>query len=495
MANTDGLGPYTGSTGTEILFSCYGNDIVNLSSGAGYNQNLTSGSKAEFAPFLDALFMVNGVNNNRRFNGTLWLDETARRHAPIAKYILSARTRIFLGNISYLGTTYASRVWFSDLPKNNDIQYGIEYGTDLNQLAGNPHVFSTLANFKTRGVKVGDPFTITTGANAGEYIVQSIDTEQQVTLTTPMVSTVTGSSFWVGRNWFDVNTNDGDVITGLGENNDRVLVFKRLSLFRYDGSTLRKVKGVPGTTSQRSVVNIKNWTFYANDQGLWRYDGVTSELISRGVQDIIDGIPSANLSSLVGWVRDGEVYRIFLGNISNSETGLTMTNAVLDFDTATNTLSPGTLADSITCSASWINSSSQDTYLGTTTSQVMKDNTGYSHNGTPISWKVEDGFNFPVDPSTDTEMKSIQIHTQRGRNVAVKYKLYGTPDKIDKDWRSLGDLHERVTTIEFDRKEDRFARGINIMFTESGAVAGPIIERFDVFHLPHTRKELKESGY
>lgn len=503
MAIIDGTGGFNPSTGSSTLFVAYGNDLVNLSTGLGYSVNLTAGNRSEFATFLDNFFQVNGIDNNHRFNRTTWIDETLARKAPIAKFILSAKTRLFLGNVKYNGTTYASRVWYSDLPKNNDIQYGIEYGTDLQSSSQNTQVSSAGSYFVTRNIKPGDPLTITTGPNSGQYTVASIGSETTLTLVETLPNASSGDTFWVGQNWFDVNTNDGDTITGLGANDDRVLCFKRRSLWRYDGLTLRQVQGVPGTTSHRSIVNVRESTFYFHPTGVYMYDGTTAQLISRAIQPYIDGVTSNNYSNIVAWPIGLDTYRVYLGNVNNTSTGLTVNNCFLDYNTATQTWSPGSLTDNIVCRTLWLNSNIDSTFLGDDSGNVFQDQVGYSDNGVAIPWSVEIGYIFPTvlqrgfvihsDVSIESEFTGIQVHADKGRGTSVFYKLYGTPDKIDKTWRPLGSLQEEITNFYFDRDQPRFAKGINIKLSEESTTPGPVITRVDVFNKPTTKRFIKEG--
>lgn len=483
MADIEGLQGFNSSGGTNELIATFGNDIHILSGSTwqGQGQPVTSGNKADETVFLDKFFWVNGTDDNRRYDGTDWTNEVATKHAPLASYIHHFGTRIYLGNLTYPApsTDYPSRVWFSDLPKDDDIEYGLEYGTDLDQIATNDKVFSTNANFKTRGIKVGDPLFIKTGDNAGQYTVASVDTQQQLTLTEEMDNTVSGSSFWVGSNWFDVATDDNDVIQGLGDNSDRLLVFKRNSLWRYDGQNLRKVKGVPGTTSARSIVNIKEFTFYFHETGIWRYDGVTSQLVSRGLQHYIDGISASNFDDVVAWQVGEGIYRIFVGDVTNTPEDISVTNCIIDYDSVTQTITPGRYNDVIRVAGKFRESGNDNIYIGTDSDNIMQDNSGNSDNGTAIPWFVDTGFHFPFGNGNQAEITSVEVHTRNGRGVSVRYKLYGTPNKIDKEWSSLGSVKDRVT--EFKLRDNNQARGFALMFSDSSTQAPPVIDKVDVF--------------
>ena len=157
--------------------------------------------------FLDYLFLVNGTNSNLVYDGTTWFTGGARIRMPIASYVKTVGNKVYLADLTYVSTDFKSRVWYSDLPKNNDITWGYETGTNLAQTATSKVVRSANAGFKTYGIKTGDPFFITNGANAGEYTVDTGDHAQQITLVEEKKNAATGSTYWVGSKWFDGRTN------------------------------------------------------------------------------------------------------------------------------------------------------------------------------------------------------------------------------------------------------------------------------------------------
>ena len=484
----DGIFGHNRSDGTDRLLAVYGGDVIRVSNGAGYGQNLTPDVKAEFEAFLDRAWFVNGTDKNRYFNGTTWTSTGNSVDFPLAKYIKRFRTRLYVADINYLSTDYDSRVWYSDLPDNNDITWGYETHDNLQQTLDSAVVRAPGALFKSKNIKVGDPFTITTGPNAGEYKVASIDSETQITLTENLATSDPADTYWVGGNWFDVATNDNDIIYGFGENSDRLLIFKRESFFRFDGNTLRQVKGYPGTTSGRSVVNVRGWTFWFHPTGIWRYDGSEAVLISRAIQDYIDGISATNYADIVAW-RVGEKLRMYVGDISNSDADITLDNAYLEYDTVTQTWTPGTYGKALTCATTFIESSAQNIYLGDDDDEVFQDDTGNSDDTSPINWRGETGWHFPQGTQAELEFTRAFVHAKRGRGINVKYKLYG-PKGEDKEWRPLNDLEDSFTVLRMSPREGTFGRGINFLFIESSTNKPPVIERIDQFYRIRTLRAL-----
>jgi hypothetical protein len=479
------------SDGINQLIAGFGNDINRFESGTmtwtGFSQPISSTLRGSTATFLDATFWTNGGQNNKRYNGLVWTDEVLTKKAPLAKYCFADPnlTRIYLGNISYNGRSYASRVWYTDLPKDDDVTYGLEYGVDLVQYAGGATVKSNSAYFVTRNVKTGDPFIISSGANVGEYRIASVDNESEVTLTRPLTAAAINSEYWCGSNFFDVVTNNNDVITGFGDNSDQLLVFKRNSLYRRSTSQTRKIKGAPGTTSFQSIVNIKDHTHYFHDTGIWRFNGINSELISRPIQDYIEGIDTDNYPKIVAW-KVGETLRVFVGNVVNTAKGINVENCILDFDTITETWSPGSLPIFITASTTFLEDNVEYIYLGSDEGKVYLENTGTSDDGTPIPWMMDTGFHFPAGPEILVEFTRMIVYTENGRGIPVSYKLYGTPEVDEKQSSGLGDIENQITELEFkqEREEEVLGRGISVQLGIASTVDPPIIERIDLFYKP-----------
>lgn len=207
--------------------------------------------------FLDQVFLVDGVDPLWNYNGSIWTTTNNVVNAPIAKFVKSFGPRLYLFDINISGTRYGSRVWLSEPPKNNVVEWSLETGSDLSQTAGSQVVVSVSSSFKTRGIKIGDPFLITSGTNAGEYTVSSLgdangdNPETNLTLTEELSNTVSGSTFWVGGNWFDVGLGDGDMAKGIGRTANELFFFKQRSVYRYNtaAESLIKLSNTPGTSA------------------------------------------------------------------------------------------------------------------------------------------------------------------------------------------------------------------------------------------------------
>jgi hypothetical protein len=467
MSNILGIKGFNKSSGENIVIAGYGNDMVNLATGKGYSINLTSSNHIEFEVFLDSLFFQNFEDTPRTFDGSVWSYKHVE-NMPVAKYIKVFSDRVYIAYVKIGTDIFPSRVMSSDLPKNNTIQWGYEQGTNLTTIADNSLVTSLNSGFVSFALKRGDPFFITSGTNKGEYVIDEIIDDQHLTLTVAPKYSASNSSFSAGGNYFDVRRDDNDFITGLEENNNQLLIFKQDSLHRYDTTALRRIKGAFGTTSSQSIVNIKDATLYfhgsfGEQTGFYLYDGTASQKISSPVQRYIAGISPSMFTLIHAW-SEGELYRAYLGNITNSNYNLSVEKAVFTYNVSTNSISIDPIRDVVTASTSFRQAGNENIYLGNSEGQILKTPDGFSFNNDPIKWVNETHPYFPLTPDKICTFRRVYIYSEGAGGVSVSYKLHYSPDNIDSQWVGLGEISGERTVLEIPSFHNS-ASGIQLMFS------------------------------
>jgi hypothetical protein len=480
MAKICGLIGYNKANGaTNKLLAVYGNDIVDVAAGTGYGQNLTPDTDAEFETFLDAAFFTNGVDQPRTFNGTVW----SQKHigtCPVGILFRDYLAKMYALSPTINGVKYYSKFLESDLPKNNTIEWGLVYGTNLVQTQGSKEVTSTTAGFKTHGINIGDPFTIEAGANAGEYIVEGGISDYRLSLTTPMQYTASGSNFYTGDNFYDVNTDDGDILKWAEVINNRLILFKQNSLHSFNRTSMSQVRGV-GTSSGRSVVPFNDKGiiiyFHGSNQdrtGFYMTDSTTSQRLSNPIQDYIDGISSANYNSIVSYV----------GNVTNSDRNLSVTNCVLELDLDSNIWSPGKISDVVKCSCLFRESNIENTYIGNDSAQVIKTPSGNSDKGSTIPWFMETRVIYPSGTEIINTMQKAQIIARDASGVQVRYKLWNAPFASDEDWQGLGEIRADKTELFIPTGHNKSC-GIQYRLEKNDASEpNQLIEKISTFYRP-----------
>lgn len=484
-----GLIGYNGASGsTNKLLAVYGNDIVDVTSGLGYSQNLTANTDAEMDVFLDSVFFTNGVNQPRSFNGTVW----SQRHigtCPVNILFRDYLAKMYALAPTINGTKYYSKFLESDLPKNNTIEWGIVYGSDLVETQGSKEVTSATAGFKTHGINIGDPFIIEDGLNAGEYIVEGGISDYRLTLTTVMQFSDSSDKFLAGDNLYDVKTDDGDILKWADVINNRLILFKQNSLHSFNRTSMTEIRGV-GTSSGRSVVPFRDkgiiiyWHGSNKDRtGFYLTDSTESKRISNPIQDYIDGITSANYDNIVAW-REGNIYRAYVGDVTNAQRNISITNCVLELDLDNNVWSPGKINHVVKCATLYRESNVENSYIGDDSAQVFKTPSGYSDDGLSVPWYMETKVIYPSGSEILNTFNKIQIISRDASGVQVRYKLINAPFTSDQDWQGLGELKYDKTEI-FIPKEHSKACGIQYRLEKNDTVEPTqLIEKISTFYKP-----------
>lgn len=98
-----------------------------------------------------------------------------------------------------------------------------------------------------------------------------------------------------GLNFIDIDTNDGDMITGIAELGDSLVIFKERSLYVLRGTgpqnySLLDSHQAHGTVSHWSIVQILNRLFYLSRDGVYAFDGKNVRLESDLIKGSVMGL-------------------------------------------------------------------------------------------------------------------------------------------------------------------------------------------------------------
>jgi hypothetical protein len=493
-----GCGSLNTSGGTNKLIAFSGTDAYvwnGTDAWAAQSRTYTASQSFETERFLNQVFVVNGLTDApENYDGSTWSTTRNVTNMPKGKFIIEDKLRLYVFNVSIEeGGAFASRFLYSDLPVNDVIEWGFE--ADDDGVSNSTTTFTSAASaFKSRGIKVGDPFFIIGGNNDGEYEVKSVTSETELELTVALANSNAGENFWVGGNWEDVARDNSDVGMGVGKNADRVLFFKRFSLHKWNKgvtdseNTLIPVKGVPGTTSHRSIINVRDFTLYWADTGLWRYDGSSSQIISNPIQEIVDGISDANLATVVGWDVDDRIAKMYVGDVNNTDTGLVISKCVICYDVFSNAFWVEEYDDQINCRTRWVESNAVKSFIFSQDGEAFQSENGNSYNGVAFPMEVETWFYWPIAPEVQVNFTRFKTYTVHGREIQCLYKLaYFSAEggfRVDSHWRRLNPRYKTEDEQEWLVDEDiNRAAGYALKFIENSASnARPTIERIAGFY-------------
>lgn len=491
-------------TSINILLASYGNDVVNVATGLGYGLNL-NGNNVEMDVFLDRAFIQDFDTVPKTFNGTVW-DKTYVGRCMRAKFIKSIRAhaRVYLGYCKFSGTapldkdgneiTFPTRIFFSDLFIANNLTWGMEWGRNGKVEIGSPffNLDQPVAqDFVGSNIKVGDPLVITNGNAAltnKTFFVKNIISPLRLEMTENFPATATGQHYWVGSNWQDVGGDDNDSLSGFGENSSQLLVFKLYSMFTYSNNSLRQVPDALGTSSNRSIIEASDGTYYFHGSdpmlsGIYKYDGSGSSRASRAIDPYIRGLSISDYSSVVAW-REGDELRFYLGDLESTNYRIDLDKAVATVNTSTNAWDVSPIKDKLTCATTWKFGNENNYYCGNDEGQVLKMGKGNTFNTDPIAYSLETKVYYPEGTEVLNEFRRVQVVGRATKGVRVKYKLWDMPTGVDDEWIALGELNNDKTELVLPNYH-QFASGIQLKFEGMDTLENDLyIEKFTIFYTP-----------
>ena len=239
--------------------------------------------------------------------------------------------------------------------------------------------------------------------------------------------------------------------TGWGKNNNRLFLFSRNSMLKWDGANLITVSDTIGCVSHETIQNIGPWTIWLHTTGVWGYNDNQGEpkLLSRAVEPYIRAINPLNLTKTSAGVS-GRVYKLSLGEILplDSITTSTSTSSTTVMTTSTSYSSTSTSSTSTSTTTASITTSTSSTSISTSTTSTSVSSTSASSTSTSLSTTTSISSTTTV-PSTKkvirlcydfdlnswwTEEHKREIRFQFNHNMTGFTKPYFT-DETGRLWR------------------------------------------------------------
>lgn len=145
----------------------------------------------------------------------------------------------------------------------------------------------------------GTTFATVTGAPNGKYLV--VHKNRLYIAGDPSnpsrlyMSDIGNPESFPSLNFIDIDTNDGDVITGIAEHLDSLVIFKErgIQVLRGTGPqnyTLVDSHQSHGTVSHWSIAQVMNQLFYLSRDGVYAFDGKSIHLMSDDIRGSVLGL-------------------------------------------------------------------------------------------------------------------------------------------------------------------------------------------------------------
>lgn len=249
----------------------------------------------------------------------------------------------------------------------------------------------------TRHTTDGTAFTDTPGAPVAQYFAQFHNKIYATDGTTSSLITSTTGDATV---WSIGGTSDATSYTvpdeGAGGQmmvaGDRLVITKtKGKMFHWDDYSMVDMTTRYGPSSPYSVASIDDYWFYANQVGIFGFDGANKNLISNPIQRQFynranTGIGTATWGTAPGVAHIWD-YFCAVGTITDDFTGRQINNAIVKYDYQKNLFLNWQFNDAPTAFCSYIDVNNKyQLIFGNSSGQAFQlDNTKTSDNGNPIA--------------------------------------------------------------------------------------------------------------
>ena len=196
--------------------------------------------------------------------------------------------------------------------------------------------------------------------------------------------------------WLRIPSGEDEIaeFTGWTVNNNRLFLFTKNSMLKWDGSNLTLLSQTVGAVSHESIANIGSWTLWLHTTGVWGYNDTTGQLkmISKAITPTIKRINPSNLK-YASAVISGRTYKLSVGQLMNAQppdatylqTTSTSTSSTSTSSTSYSTSSTSTSSTSISTTTSLTNTTTSTSMSSTSISSTSTSSTSSSISSTSSS--------------------------------------------------------------------------------------------------------------
>lgn len=436
--------------------------------------NATPNTRFQCLNYLDELYVA-GKGNGKYMTLTN-VDSTMQPsitrnvlNAPQSKFIAQYSGQLYAINCQVNGVTYANRAYVSSPALGVVTQVQNAVNSWVTQL----HVDSV------RYLKVGMGIDIygaqTTNLKYSNLVITSVDKLNNfIGISGQVLNIAADDEVWItGRfgllttlwntdyptpqssDWLSIPTgiNETADITGWTVNNNRLFLFTKNSLIKWDGTNLTVLSQSVGAVSHESIANIGSWTLWLHTTGVWGYNDTTGQLkmISKAITPLIQRINPTNLKYASAVIAN-RTYKLSVGQLMNA----TPADATYLQTTSTSTSSTSTSSTSSSTSSTSTSSTSASTIITTTSTSSTSSSTSISStsiSSTSISSTSSSVSSTSSSSSTSTSQTTI---TTTSTSTSLSTTSTTTLASIKKITRLCYDFDLNIWWPEQHTREVRF---------------------------------------
>lgn len=363
--------------------------------------------------YLDELYVAGGDNAGnydtlRNIDSTLTASTTRNvLNAPKCKFIAEYAGQLYAINCQVSGTTYKDRVYVSSAP------IGVITHIQGDQIGNQVGIRVDSVRYLKVGMSIDIYKAGTSTPRIQNLTITSVDkvnsrigfVGQNISINNLDEVWLSGrygllTTFWntdwptpQSADWFRLppGEDENNSITGFTVNNNRLFLFTKNSMWKWDGNNLVRLSPVIGCIANKTIQNIAAWTIWLHSTGVWGYNDNTGQmkLLSRAITPTILRINPAAYQYCNAVVVNRR-YKLVLGHLqdavlatTSTSTSSTSTSSTSSSTSSTSTSSTSTSSTvSTTTSTSSTSSSTSSTSVSSTSSSSTSSSTSVSTSST-----------------------------------------------------------------------------------------------------------------
>jgi hypothetical protein len=233
----------------------------------------------------------------------------------------------------------------------------------------------------------------------------------------------------------EVNPFDGDYNTALTKLRQRLLIFKRYSTYRFyqyaDTSLdLKPVSEKVGVPNPRAFALDPDGTLcylfgtsVNGYRGIYVTDGESMNIISRPIQDILDGVSESMFDEICAEVIDNKV-KFFIGDVTLKD-GSIIPRCEIQYSPVDKLWQWRSLSHTPVIYEPFVVGSTRSLYFLDTSSNIYQDEVGSTFGGNPIHSEIETLWRRFAEPATLLTSRELTI---TGKNLSKMQSRLKTID-------------------------------------------------------------------
>lgn len=433
------------------------NDIYDVVAGTKSLADDTKNLKTRFLTYLDACLRLNGTDSPKFFNGTSWhsVKTGANFTAATNDTITSNSHGLLNGDIVTVSSSTtlpaglsATALYYVVQKADNTFKVSLTYGgteVDITDTGTGTHTWTYWDPFDISNIPSGSKYAVEFKDKV--FVAGRTDYPDRVDISGISSSTLRTVSWTSGNTFINFEQEDGGGgITALAKVPGYVLVFKKRTLKRWDGSTAYPEDMInQGAPSQESMAVAKGICFWVNENGCWATTGGEPKKISTfRVDNIIKSCSAANLANVAAGTDEEHISWSFA---SVTMSGETYTNVVLKYNILQDTWDIRKYATLPRVFAKYVDASDDKfTVFGDDDGNVQKMNIGTTDNTAAIAYSLE---TYDIDFGYRMFKKIINrfgIFSEHIVKASVMWRNSHNPE----DWETIGTI-ENNDVAEFSQ--------------------------------------------